>query len=324
MSKSTSLQSPSNQPPATEQVLFPFDNWAIPFRHGVRLKLTPFASAADADGTPNMVVSPGPEGTPDCNGILYYGTVLEVNGELWMWYLGQGEGAEKRRHFRVCFAKSRDGRKWEKPSLGLVDYAGSKENNLVDLGGGEFCVVGCIVFHDPDDADESRRFKMFFESRKYGGKSAVAYSPDGVRWTESPDNPRGPFFEPAGGIKWKGVYHVNGQAHDAHFPAGVRKFFTHQSYDFDHWTQVGCLGFRRDSVSPKPMTATGPADGEQVHLGAALWHRGNVIVGFYGQWHGHPSNDRRWVSIDLGLVISHDALHFHEPVAAQVSPSSEN
>ena len=34
----------------------------------------------------------------------------------------------------------------------------------------------------------------------------------------------------------------------------------------------------------------------------------------YGQWHGHPTNDRRLVSIDLGLVISHDGLFFHEPV----------
>jgi hypothetical protein len=298
----------------TEHVLFPFDNRALPFSHGVRLKLIPFASAADSGGLPNMVVSPGPDGTPDSRGILYYGTVLQVGAELWMWYLGQGEGAEKRRHFRVCFAKSRDGRKWEKPNLGLVEYSGSKDNNLVDLGGGGFPVVGCVVFYDTDEAEAGKRFKMFFESPKYRGKFAVAYSPDGVRWVESPGNPRGPFFEPAGGIKWNGVYHVNGQAHDAHFPAGVRKFFTHQSCDFENWTQVGCLGFRRDSVPPKPMTTTGPVDGEQVHLGAGLWHRGNVVVGFYGQWHGHPSNDRRWVSIDLGLVISHDALHFHEPV----------
>jgi len=34
----------------------------------------------------------------------------------------------------------------------------------------------------------------------------------------------------------------------------------------------------------------------------------------YGQWHGHPSNDRKWVGIDLGLVISHDALQYYEPV----------
>jgi hypothetical protein len=39
-----------------------------------------------------------------------------------------------------------------------------------------------------------------------------------------------------------------------------------------------------------------------------------VILGIYGQWHGHASSDRRNVGIDLGLVISYDALHYHEPI----------
>ena len=31
-------------------------------------------------------------------------------------------------------------------------------------------------------------------------------------------------------------------------------------------------------------------------------------------WEGHPSNDRRLTSMNLGLLVSHDALHFREPV----------
>lgn len=31
-------------------------------------------------------------------------------------------------------------------------------------------------------------------------------------------------------------------------------------------------------------------------------------------WHGHPSGDLRLVMLDIGLLISHDALHFDEPV----------
>ena len=31
-------------------------------------------------------------------------------------------------------------------------------------------------------------------------------------------------------------------------------------------------------------------------------------------WNGHPSNDRRLVTMDLGLAVSNDALHFREPV----------
>ena len=39
-----------------------------------------------------------------------------------------------------------------------------------------------------------------------------------------------------------------------------------------------------------------------------------MILGIYGQWHGHPTGDRRMVTIDLGLAISHDAIHFQEPI----------
>ena len=59
---------------------------------------------------------------------------------------------------------------------------------------------------------------------------------------------------------------------------------------------------------------SGAHAGEQVHLGASLWDRGNTIIGLYGMWHGHPSNDRRLVTMDLGLVVSNDAIHFREPI----------
>ena len=39
-----------------------------------------------------------------------------------------------------------------------------------------------------------------------------------------------------------------------------------------------------------------------------------MIVGFYGQWHGSHTNDIRYVAIDVGMVISHDAIHFSEPI----------
>jgi len=54
---------------------------------------------------------------------------------------------------------------------------------------------------------------------------------------------------------------------------------------------------------------------EQAHLGAALWNRGNVIIGIYGQWHrADPSGDRRLLTMDLGMTITHDAIHHYEPI----------
>jgi len=99
---------------------------------------------------------------------------------------------------------------------------------------------------------------------------------------------------------------------------------TRASYDFEHWTKSTCLGLRRDNLPPRPMTYNFHA-GEQVHLGAALWNRENVIIGFYGQWHGHPSHDRRLLTMDLGLVVSNDALHYREPIPDfRIVPAAED
>ena len=87
---------------------------------------------------------------------------------------------------------------------------------------------------------------------------------------------------------------------------------TYMSYDFERWTDATALSFERKG-GEIPLPWKGNA-GEQVHTGASLWNRGNVIIGFYGMWHGDPSDDRRMVTMDLGLVVSNDALHFKEPV----------
>lgn len=285
-------------------VLFPFDDFSIPFQHGVGLTLQ---GRVAGHGT-KPVVPLGEEGAHDSLWIAFYGTVIEVQGELWMWYLGQGP--DEPWHQRVCFAKSLDGRHWQKPDLGLVDYHGNKRNNLVAMGE-DMHVQACVVFHDPDDPSPSRHFKMAFETRKHGSHLSVAYSADGLTWQESPNNPVGGWFEMGGGTKIDGCFYLAGQGgkHDV----GIRQLSTAASYDFENWAEATCAGLRRSNVSPK-SSVSGKNDGEQVHLGAALWNRGNVIVGLYGKWNGHPSNDRRMLTMDLGLAVSNDALHYKEPV----------
>ncbi|MES1166640.1 MAG: hypothetical protein ABUL68_01425, partial [Pseudomonadota bacterium] len=46
--------------------------------------------------------------------------------------------------------------------------------------------------------------------------------------------------------------------------------------------------------------------------------------GIHGMWQGHPTGDRRLTSIDLGLVLSHDAIHFQEPIPGfRIIPARE-
>ncbi|MGI9454965.1 MAG: prolyl oligopeptidase family serine peptidase, partial [Aeoliella sp.] len=81
----------------------------------------------------------------------------------------------------LCYATSEDGVHWTKPNMGLVEYEGSKDNNIllrIDYGAG--------VLVDPRDSDPSRRYKIAFW--EHNGTS-VAFSPDGIHWTKYEKNP---------------------------------------------------------------------------------------------------------------------------------------
>jgi hypothetical protein len=294
-----------------EAVFLSFDDHSIPLMSGLRLQLV----SGKVPGQKNpIVVGRGEPGRPDDARVRFYGTVIPLDGKLRMWYLAQGSQDQPERdgsQLRVCYAESEDGVSWRKPELGLVDYHGSRRNNIVAIRDGRCDFAAFPVLHDPEDPDPKRRYKTVFESHVYGNRISVAFSPDGLSWTESPANPLGPTLEQTGLVRFGGFYYVNGQG-GAHFGPD-RKLATFCSYDFNEWSQASCMGFRRGTIPPCQMATEWNA-GEEVHLGAGLWNRGNVLVGVYDMWHGHPSSDRSMVGMDLGLVFSVDALHYREPI----------
>ena len=299
-----------------EIVLFPFEDYALPLQRGVDLQLKGYQGGG---GTTRIVLAPGDEGCPDSEHVAYYGSVKRVGDEFWMWYLGQASvdvDMEQAWFQRVCLAKSRDGYHWERPNLGLVEYNGNKNNNLVDMGDEIGHIAACVVFFEPDDPVPERRFKMAFADRRYRSQLAVAFSADGLTWQESPNNPVGPWLEMAGGTRIDDAYFLSGQG-GMHIKDAARQFATHTSYDFEHWTLASTLGMQRTNGPIQANAQAGKFSkngSEQIHLGAGLWNRGNVVIGFYGMWNGHTSNDRRMVNMDLGLAVSHDALHYREPI----------
>jgi len=104
-----------------------------------------------------------------------------------LWYLPRAGDPHQ---VLTCYAVSEDGLHWEKPNLGLIEYRGSKKNNIVYVG--DYFAPNNIVkdLHDPDP---QRRYKGLGEwdpppSNQSGGASAV-FSPDGLRWTPYRGNP---------------------------------------------------------------------------------------------------------------------------------------
>ena len=81
---------------------------------------------------------------------------------------------EGRRGFGLCYATSKDGIKWTKPELGVIDFNGNKKNNIVIK-----YTHGVAVMKDLRDPDPKKRYKAIHpESRN----SAVWFSADGINW----------------------------------------------------------------------------------------------------------------------------------------------
>lgn len=114
-----------------------------------------------------------------------FATILKIGDEYRMWYDGIGP------RIKLCYATSKDGVEWVKPALGLHEFNGSKENNIiinndvpnqVDEG-------WCVLYQE--EAPETERFKMIFTRVFYAedGSHTVwqmgAVSPDGIHWTET-------------------------------------------------------------------------------------------------------------------------------------------
>ena len=81
-----------------------------------------------------------------------------------------------RREMAVCYAYSTDGLHWKKPELGLVEFNGNKQNNIVMRR-----VNGAGVFKDARETDPARRYKMFFCGEP---QMTVAFSVDGLHWRQ--------------------------------------------------------------------------------------------------------------------------------------------
>jgi hypothetical protein len=123
------------------------------------------------------------------SGPYLYGTVMHDGGKLRMWYHHQNpEG------YWNSYAESRDGIAWTKPALGLIDYEGSRENNLfatrsLDLtekppkNFGQ-CHNASVIFQ-PWNPDPQRRYALYCFSYEFY-VPRVAFSPDGLKWNFAP------------------------------------------------------------------------------------------------------------------------------------------
>ena len=320
-----------------EAALFAFDDVSIPFAEN--LVLTMHAPRKHPN---NPVLPMGKRGDPDEFKIDYTGTVLRHAGKFKLWYIAVSRGGYLHPSsgrdidfsaWRIAYAESDDGVRWTKPKLGIEEFRGSKDNNLIGLPEG-FRGYNAVVLHDPDERDPSRQFKMLALLTQFGryktstGKGAyvLLYSADGLRWRVADEllQPDGKTIaaetlarmEGSGIYKWKGLYYLSGQGALASTQDIFGRYVQSvRSADLLRWSSMPVMAFARADQyrRPKKPDPAGEADAvEQTHLGVSAWNRGNVLLGVTGMWHG--TGDWNTTTHDLQFLVSNDGVHFREPV----------
>ena len=135
------------------------------------------------------------------------------------------------REMGLCYAVSKDGIHWEKPELGIVEFDGSKKNNIVMRS-----PHGPGVFKDLREPDPARRYKTFFGGK---AKMEVAFSPDGLHWSQPITIPEVNSHGTHANAVWApdlGKYAGFTRQFSEPSP-GVRQVWRTESSDFVHWTR---------------------------------------------------------------------------------------
>ena len=198
--------------------------------------------------------------------------------------------APRNREMALCYATSDDGIAWIKPDLGLVEYDGSKANNILWRGGEQLKggPHGAGIFKDIRAPDSTRRYKAFLKAKTL----SVAFSADGIRWgpavpcpeaDSAGDTHNNAFWAPTLG-KYVGITRQWSKAF-------TRQVASTVSVDFEHWD--------------KTMIALQGLDSNRQTYAMPVFYHGGVYVGLVAIH--DQATDRVWVE----LTWSPDARTWH-------------
>jgi len=233
-----------------------------------------------------------------------YHTVFQDGDVYRMYYRGSHHDTAQQ---RVCYAESRDGIHWTKPNLGLVEFSGSRKNNIIWDGPGSH---NFAPFRDTNpNCQPDAQYKALASGE--GGLLAFK-SADGIHWSLLSDEP----------VITKGAFDSQNLAfydrvrsHYVEFHRGFRNGFrdimTSTSDDFVNWTDPVWLEY---PGAPREHLYT-----NQI---APYYRAPHIFIGFPKRFvPSRQAVDHRYPGVSDGvLMTSRDGLKFKRWGEAIIRP----
>ena len=241
-----------------------------------------------------------------------YYTVFQ-DGDLYrMIYRGwQHDEKMKAAHKEVtCYAESKDGIHWRKPKLGLFDWNGSKENNIVWLSPGTH---NFTAFRDDNPkAPAESRYKAFGGVGSFGGGLVPFESPDCTHWKLTQKKPviTNGAFDSQNLAFWD-TNRKEYRAYWRYFGNGVRAIRTATSKDFIHWENEADLTYHKGT----------PTEHLYTNAIQKYFRAPHLFIGFPTRY--EPKSQQ----VEPILMTSREGTLFHryaDPVIPRSAPRDRN
>jgi len=223
---------------------------------------------------------------------VMYGTVLRREGRFQMWYCTSGPA----KTVQVCYAESDDGLTWRKPDLGLIEYEGSRKNNICLAPEFSRYIDDISVIDDPQDAQWPLK-ALFWEpcgeqEPRYGIRAAR--SRDGIKWEILPG-----YVLPRWGDRFNAMPHrengkfvVLGREPDHRLKYDQDRTVSRtESEDLVHWSEP--ILIHKPDLRDEPQM--------RIYSATAFRYEGQLL-GFLERMHMRPD------VLDNELTWSHDGL----------------
>lgn len=206
----------------------------------------------------------------------------------------QGGGREE----GVLYAESTDGIHWRKPALGLVEFAGSRQNNIV-MSRALHGIHAGGALKDPRDSDASRRYK-FIHLNARAKRMASCFSADGLTWSppvlwpgrDAVGDTHNNAIRLAGSGRY--VCITRGWSEGAY--RGLRTVLRSESDDFLRW-------------SPPVEVLRGRGAHDQIYS-MPIAAYGDLYIGLPAVFHKGDKSAADWDTVDTELAISTDTAQW--------------
>lgn len=172
-----------------------------------------------------------------------YATVIRDGETYRLYYRGMHTaGSDGSNEEVTCYAESADGIHWSRPSLGLFEVSGTKDNNVILANHAPLSHNFCPMLDTRPDVPAEERYKALAGTRNTG---LVPFaSADGIRWKKLRDE--GVITEGAFDSQNVPMWSPSENCYVCYFRVfadGIRRIARTTSTDFVNWSKPVMMGY---------------------------------------------------------------------------------